>query len=151
MEDLFMDILCRGLGVAIVVATDKFVVRRRDAIVQTVRRLQATFNIPPCLSVVSDTAPGITDESLRHGTEMAVFFGIGSLALFVAVAVVGQAKSLWGLVAATVIPACATIFVWIYLICARHRFDQGERDTFEDCSGNNPGLWRSIGGMLGAV
>lgn len=72
--------------------------------------------IPPCLSVVSDTAPGITDESLRLGTEMTVFFGSGSFALFVAVTIVGKAKRLWGLVVGIVIPACVTISVWIYFI-----------------------------------
>ncbi|RYC53988.1 hypothetical protein CHU98_g12221 [Xylaria longipes] len=104
MEDFFVEILCRGLCVGIIVAIDKFVVRRRDAIVQTVRRLQATLHIPPYLSVVSKTAPGITDESLRHGTEMAVLFGIGSLAIFAVLVIIGKAKSLWRLVAAIVIP-----------------------------------------------
>ncbi|KAI0530147.1 hypothetical protein GGR58DRAFT_525232 [Xylaria digitata] len=82
---------------------------------------------------------------------MAIFFGMGSLALFAVAAIIGKAKSLWRLVAAIVIPVCLTISVWIYLIRARYRFDRGERDTFENRSGNNPGLRRSIGGVLGVV
>ncbi|TGJ88233.1 hypothetical protein E0Z10_g565 [Xylaria hypoxylon] len=154
MEELFaflIHILYQGVAVGIVVAIDKFVVRRRDAIVRTVRRLQATLSIPPCLSVVSDTAPGVTDESLRHGTELAVFLGLGSHVLFIAVAMTGKVKSLWGLVAGVVVPACVTISVWIYFICARQRFDGGERDTLDKGNGDNPGLRRSIGGMLGVV
>ncbi|KAI0186066.1 hypothetical protein EV127DRAFT_501785 [Xylaria flabelliformis] len=138
MEDLFaifVQFLWQGISVGIVIAIDKYVVRRRDSIVQTVRRLQATLSIPPCLSVVSDTAPGVTDQSLRNSTELIVFFGLSSLALFVIVVIIGKVKSLWGLFAGVVIPACVTIFVWTYLICARRRFDREERDTFDKENG----------------
>ncbi|TRX88209.1 hypothetical protein FHL15_010898 [Xylaria flabelliformis] len=149
MEDFFafsiQQILCQGIGVGIIIAIDKYVVRRRDSIVQTVRRLQATLRIPPCLAVVSDTAPGVTDQSLRYVTELAVFFGLSSLALFVVVVMIGKAKSLWGLVAGVVVPACVTIFIWTYLICTRRRFDRGERDTFD----KEDGLRISIRSMLG--
>ncbi|KAI0967325.1 hypothetical protein F4678DRAFT_249152 [Xylaria arbuscula] len=151
MEELFMEILYRGLSVGIVVAIDRFVVRRRDTIVPTVRRLQVILHIPLCLSVVSDTAPGITDESLRRGTEMAVFLGMGSLSLLAVTVIIGKGESLWRLVVAIAFPVCVTISIWIYLIRARSRFDRGERDTFENRSKNNPGLQRSIGGVLGVV
>ncbi|KAI1293906.1 hypothetical protein F5Y03DRAFT_328565 [Xylaria venustula] len=151
MEELFMEILCRGLSVGIVVAIDKLVVQRRAAIVRTVRRLQTTLHIPPCLSVVSDTAPGITDESLRLGTEMAVFLGAASLSLLAVTVMIGKGESFWRLVVAIAFPICVTISIWIYFIRARCRFDQGERDTFENRDKNNPGLQRSIGGVLGVV
>ncbi|KAI0459043.1 hypothetical protein F5B21DRAFT_457021 [Xylaria acuta] len=51
---------CMLLG--IVTAVDKFVVQRCDTIVQGVRQLQAILNIAPCLSVISDTAPGVTEN-----------------------------------------------------------------------------------------
>ncbi|KAI0506271.1 hypothetical protein F5B22DRAFT_650829 [Xylaria bambusicola] len=145
MEELFFGILYRGLSVGIVIAIDKFVVQRRDAVVRTVRRLQATLHIPTCLSLVSDTAPGITDESLRIGAEITIFSGIASLALLAVVPLAGITERFWWLVAAIVVSVCLTISVWIYFICARNRFDRGERDIFENRSGNNPGLRRSIG------
>lgn len=152
MEVLFeilIHILGQSFGVGIVVAIDKFVVRRRDAIVRGVRRLQAILSIPPCLSLVSDTAPGITDETLRFGTEMNVYLGMVWHFLFLAVVVAGKVKSLWGLVTGLVVPACFIISVWFYFIRARWAFDRGERDEFEKGSGENPGLQRSIAGVLG--
>ncbi|KAI1739480.1 hypothetical protein F4680DRAFT_448858 [Xylaria scruposa] len=154
MEDLialFIQILCHGVGVAIVIVIDKLVVRRRDGIVRIVRRVQATLRIPPCLSVVSDIDPGITDEALRCGTELAVFLGLGSLILFIVVLMVGKLKTPRGFIAGIVAPAFITISVWIYFIRARKRFDQGERDTFDKENGDNQGLLRHIGGVLGAV
>ncbi|KAI1358835.1 hypothetical protein F5Y08DRAFT_350405 [Xylaria arbuscula] len=132
-QGFFIDILNRGICVGIVVAIDKFVVQRRDTIVPIVRRLQAALHIPHCLSVVSDTAPGITNDSLRWGTLMAVAFGIPSTTLAVSV-VFWKGESLSGLVVAVVVQVLCIIFVWGYFMRARYRFDQGERDTFEDCS-----------------
>ncbi|KAI1158453.1 hypothetical protein F5B18DRAFT_87496 [Nemania serpens] len=147
MEELVsfsMYIVYQSMCVGIIVAIDKFVVRRRDAIVQTVRRLQAILRIPSCLSVVSDTAPGITDESLRFGTELSVFLGIMSHVLFVSVVVAGKVKSPLGLITGIVIPAFVTIFVWIDLIRARQAFDRGERDVFDKDNVDNPGLRRAL-------
>ncbi|RYC61787.1 hypothetical protein CHU98_g4441 [Xylaria longipes] len=66
--------LWKGVMLGIVAAVDKLVVQRRAAIVPKVRRLQSILKIPLCLSVVSDTAPGVTDKSLRFGTEAGCLF-----------------------------------------------------------------------------
>ncbi|KAH9995328.1 hypothetical protein F4779DRAFT_636653 [Xylariaceae sp. FL0662B] len=152
MEELFAKlfsfVLWKCMGVGIVVAVDKFVVQRRDAIVRRVRQLQAILNIPPCLSVVGDTAPGVTDESLRFGAEMTAFLGLASLGIFGVVAVLGKVKSLWGFITGIVVPVCVMTMIWIYFISARRRFDQGERDTYAEGTGENQGLRRSINSVL---
>ncbi|KAI0400372.1 hypothetical protein F4802DRAFT_498651 [Xylaria palmicola] len=137
-------VLWKGVLLGTVFAVDELVARRRDAIVTRVRRLQSTLKIPACLRVVSETAPGITDKSLRFGAEMAVVSGVCSLCAFALVAILGKVKSIWGIVFGIVVPVCLFIIVWIYFIAARRRFDQGERDTYVECAGFNPGLRASI-------
>lgn len=147
--EFFMHALCQCLGVGIVVAIDRLVVRRRHAIVRIVHRLQAILSIPACLSLVSETAPGITDESLRRGIELAAYLAFISPFPFIVLAVAGKGKSLWGLVAGIAGPACAIISVWIYFIRARQAFDRGKRDALVKGGGDNPGLRRSIACVMG--
>ncbi len=131
-----------------VVAVDELVVQRRDAIVPKARKLQSILKITSCLSVVSDTAPGVTDKSLRFGTELAVCFGILSVSAFSVVAILGKVKSVWGIVFGIVVPVCLFTLVWIYFISARRRFDKGERDTYAESAGENPGLQESIARVM---
>ncbi|KAI0547614.1 hypothetical protein F4679DRAFT_586283 [Xylaria curta] len=150
--DFFIQTICQGIiGIANLIVIDKFVVPRRDAIVRIVRRVQSTLRIPPYLWVASDTAPGITDETLLFGAWMAVLFGSGSLALFVAVVMARALKTHRGFLAGIVLPAILTIYVWFYFILERRRFDRGKRDTFDEENGDNQGSRRSIGGVSGVV
>ncbi|KAI0878407.1 hypothetical protein GGS24DRAFT_443717 [Hypoxylon argillaceum] len=134
--DLFFQMICQVVFSAIATMIERLVLRHRDAIVQTVRRLQATLRIPPCLWMVSETAPGVTYQSLQFGTRLALVFGLLFFCLLGTVAVLGKVKSVWGLLAGVVFPACAVIPVWICFIRARQRFDQGERDILDKGNGD---------------
>ncbi|KAI1112323.1 hypothetical protein F5Y14DRAFT_453147 [Nemania sp. NC0429] len=152
MEELIVRLLWQGVSFVILVMVDKLVVRRRDAVVRSLRRLQAALHLPTGLHVVSDTEPGITNQTLRLGAELVVFNGICSFGIFAIAEAVWKVKSVWAHVAAIAIPACMTAAVWIYFICARRRFDRGERDTYDIISGDrNPGLYRSLDAMAGGV
>ncbi|KAI0415122.1 hypothetical protein F5X98DRAFT_377072 [Xylaria grammica] len=127
MENLLQRLLLRvtlgkDIMVIIVVAVDKLAVRRRNAIMNRIRRLQAILNIPPFPSVVSDnTAPSVTGEVLRFGAELDVYSVLISIKTLGLIAGLKEFKGLQGF--------ASRVIIWIYFIFARRRFDQRERGT----------------------
>ncbi|KAH8156236.1 hypothetical protein CIB48_g12011 [Xylaria polymorpha] len=124
---------CVMLGIA--VAVDRLVVQRRDAVVPRICQLQSTLKIPPCLFVVSNTAPGITDKTLQVAAEIATSIGLWIVMVFGLFASQERVKGVWGVVA----PVYLYTMLWAYLIFARRRFDKRHRDTYVESAGGGGG------------
>ncbi|KAI1144736.1 hypothetical protein F4825DRAFT_458322 [Nemania diffusa] len=141
-------IVWKGVKLGTVFAVDRLVIQYRDAIVPKIRRLQSILKIPHCLSVISDTAPGITNKALRFGAELTVYLGLCSVSGITLTAILGKASIVWGIIFGLVIPMCLFTSVWAHFIFARQRFDKGERDPDVDMAGANPGLRESIARVM---
>lgn len=111
--------------IGVVAAIDKIIVARRDTIVRGGRRLQTILNIPPCLSAISDTPPGIAEEALRRGSERAVFSLILYHCVFAAIVSSGKLRGLRALAFEIIGTTCIAVLIWYYFILERRRSDCG--------------------------
>ncbi|KAK5626607.1 hypothetical protein RRF57_002322 [Xylaria bambusicola] len=130
--------LCVFFGILITVTT--LAIKYRPQIVSGARRLQSILKIPPCLAVVSHTAPGITNRALEDGAVIAVFSVYICVAIFVGIAILGKTKTVGGIIVGIVGPICVFLHFWSYFIFARRRFDLGETDPSPENAEENQGL-----------